>query len=219
MQETKTSGERMRKKASKATVTEDGSNDKREQILTGAMQEFFAHGFSGTSMDRVAATARVSKATVYSHFQDKEGLFVTLVERLAQRKFQLIMENLPLHENPKTLLRLLAAKLLNQMNEDPEYMTFVRLVIGESGRFPNLAKTFIRSIAQPGVETLTQYIAAHPELNIPDPEATARIFLGALINFVMTQEVLHAKEIMPMKSDRIIDSLAHLFSCGSDCVS
>jgi len=37
-------------------------------------------------MDKVAKTGGVSKATVYSYFPDKEGLFVALVQRLAREK-------------------------------------------------------------------------------------------------------------------------------------
>ncbi len=38
---------------------------------------------------------------------------------------------------------------------------------------------------------LTTYLASHPELQLPDPEATARIFI-------------------PMERDRLIDGLLHL---------
>ena len=64
-------------------VRTENSKDKVEQILQGAMQEFLVHGYAGTSMDRIAASGGISKATVYSHFQDKQGLFKALVERLA----------------------------------------------------------------------------------------------------------------------------------------
>jgi AcrR family transcriptional regulator len=37
-------------------------------------------------MDKVAKTGGVSKATVYSYFPDKEGLFAALVQRLAREK-------------------------------------------------------------------------------------------------------------------------------------
>jgi TetR/AcrR family transcriptional regulator of autoinduction and epiphytic fitness len=62
------------------------ASDKTEQILQGAMQEFLTHGYAGTSMDKVAKTGGVSKATVYSYFADKEGLFAALVQRLARKK-------------------------------------------------------------------------------------------------------------------------------------
>jgi AcrR family transcriptional regulator len=47
------------------------ASDKTEQILQGAMREFLTHGYAGTSMDKVAKTGGVSKATVYSYFADK----------------------------------------------------------------------------------------------------------------------------------------------------
>ncbi|MBD2250283.1 TetR/AcrR family transcriptional regulator [Nostoc parmelioides] len=186
------------------------STDKVEKILQGAMQEFLAHGYAATSMDKVAEAAGVSKATVYSHFQDKEGLFKALIEKLAKKRFQKILGTQALQGEPYIVLRRLAKTALHQMIDDPEYQSFERLLIGESARFPGLAQIFIGSIAKPAIETISKYIASRPELNIPDPEATARILIGSLVHFVMTQEIMHGKNIMPMESDRLIDALTHL---------
>jgi TetR/AcrR family transcriptional regulator of autoinduction and epiphytic fitness len=70
------------------------------------MQEFLKHGYAGTSMDKVALSAGVSKATVYSHFQDKEGLFKVLIENLASYKFNLIFGTEPIEGEPITVLRI-----------------------------------------------------------------------------------------------------------------
>lgn len=48
---------------------------KRNAILAAAKTLFLEHGYSGASMDAIAAGAGVSKLTVYSHFGDKETLF------------------------------------------------------------------------------------------------------------------------------------------------
>jgi TetR/AcrR family transcriptional regulator, regulator of autoinduction and epiphytic fitness len=186
------------------------STDKVEKILQGAMQEFLAHGYAATSMDKVAEAAGVSKATVYSHFQDKEGLFKALIEKLARKRFQSILGTQALQGEPYIVLRRLAKTALNQMVDDPEYQSFERLLIGESARFPELAQIFVGSIAKPAIETISKYLASRPELNIPDSEATARILIGSLVHFVMTQEIMHGKDIMPMESDRLIDALTHL---------
>lgn len=191
-------------------IEHDSSLDKVEQILQGAMHEFLLHGYAGTSMDRVAASAGVSKATVYSHFQDKQGLFKALIEKLAQERFHSIFGTERLEGDPKIVLRRLVTKALNQMLKDEEFHAFKRVVIGESGRFPELAQLCIISLVKPTIDTLKSYLASHPELKIPDPEATARILVGSLVHFVMTQEMMHAKEIMPMESDRLIDALIHL---------
>jgi TetR/AcrR family transcriptional regulator, regulator of autoinduction and epiphytic fitness len=201
------------KKMARPKVGEtDRSNptDKVEKILQGAMQEFLANGYASTSMDKVAEAAGVSKATVYSHFQDKEGLFRALIEKLAIKRFHSILGTQPLQGEPYIVLRRLAKTALDQMVNDQEYQAFERLLMGESARFPELAQVFIRSIAKPAIETISKYLASCSELKIPDPEATARILIGSLVHFVITQEIMHGKDIMPMESDRLIDALTHL---------
>jgi AcrR family transcriptional regulator len=186
------------------------SVEKMEKILQGAMQEFLARGYAAASMDRVAEAAGVSKATVYSYFQDKKGLFKALIEKLARKRFYSILGSQPLHGEPYVVLRRLAVTALEQMVKDKEYQSFERLLMGESARFPELAQVFIYSIAKPAIETISKYLAAHPELKIPDPEATARILIGSLVHFVTTQEIMHGKDIIPMEGDRLIDALTHL---------
>jgi TetR/AcrR family transcriptional regulator, regulator of autoinduction and epiphytic fitness len=202
-------------KMAKPPILENGvSNltdkiDKADQILQGAMQEFLVNGYAATSMDRVAATAGVSKATVYSHFRDKEGLFTALIQRLAQRKFSAIYGSQPFDGEPAVVLRQLATNALATCC-DAEYLAFIRLIFGESGRFPELAQLFIRYLTKPGIETLTAYLSSCPELGLKDPEAAARILIGSSVYYVMTQELLHGKEIIPMEHDRLVDTLMDL---------
>ena len=189
------------------------SVEKAEVILDGAMQEFLTHGYAGTSMDRVATAAGVSKATVYSHFQDKERLFTALIQRLVREKCWTIFnpqDSQSLQGEPKIILRRLAEVMLDTASTDQQLLTFNRLIVAESGRFPELAKSFIRNLDKPVLEALSQYLASCHELNLPDPEAVARVFIGTLVHFMLTQEMLHGKEIVPMEGDRLIDSLIYL---------
>lgn len=189
--------------------TGGGTSEKIEKILHGAMQEFLAHGYAGTSMDRVAAQAGVSKATVYSHFHDKEGLFKALIEQLARKKFQDVFGSEPLRGEPAIVLRELITKALERMMSDEEHCAFVRVLIAESGRFPELAKAWTNYIMKPTIATLGTYLDAHPELNILDSEATVRIIIGSLVNFMMTQEMMYGKDIIPMERSRMVDGLMH----------
>jgi TetR/AcrR family transcriptional regulator, regulator of autoinduction and epiphytic fitness len=187
--------------------------EKTEAILEGAMQEFLTNGYAATSMDRVAAAAGVSKTTVYSYFQDKEGLFNALIEKLAKEKFQAVMgiDNGRVFEGePSVVLRRLATNMLSNICNDQQHLAFIRLIMGESGRFPELAKAFVRNLAKTGIDVVTQYLVSCPELQLQDPEATARIFIGTLVYFIQVQEMMHGKEIIPMESDRLIDSLIYL---------
>jgi AcrR family transcriptional regulator len=188
---------------------EEPISKKQEQILQGAMQVFLHCGYAGTSMDRVATQAQVSKQTIYSHFQDKKGLFTALIERVTIRRFQHEMSIATCQDEPAIVLRRLAESLLSKM-EDQEYLAIIRLVIAESGRFPELAQLYSRTVIRYGVRTLGAYFENHPELNIADPEATARIFLGTLVAFILSQEILLGKHAMPMAKERITDSLLQL---------
>lgn len=180
---------------------------KPEQILQGAMQVFLRHGYAETSMDRVATEAGVSKHTIYNHFQGKEGLFVALIERLVIRHFKVEFGcELPLSEPPEQVLRRLGSILLARM-DDSEYISFIRLVIAESGRFPELAQLYVREVVLLGDQALSHYFKSHPDLQMADPEMISRIFFGSLVSFVLSQAVLHGDQVMPIQKERLLDNL------------
>lgn len=178
------------------------------------MQEFLAKGYAATSMDRVAAAAGVSKATVYSHFHDKSSLFAALVQRLAEDKFKATSfdprDERTMRGEPHAVLTQLAKEILDESACDPQFCEFMRLIIGESGRFPELSTPYIQNVAKPLIEGLTRYLASCTDLDLDDPEASARTFLGTLVYFVMLQQVLGGAELMPMESDRIITTVVNL---------
>jgi AcrR family transcriptional regulator len=183
---------------------------KQAQILQGALKIFLQQGYEGTSMDRVAKAAGVSKITIYKHFQDKEGLFTALIKQIAAQKFEAVLGDLALEEQPAVVLRRIATNLLDMLADDEDYLAFLRLIIGESGRFPALAQLFVTALPQRVWGVLSEYFEAHPELNHSNPEAIARIFMGTLISYVLTQKLLHGQEIAPMDQNTIIDSLIEL---------
>lgn len=184
------------------------ASSKREQILQGATRVFLSHGYAHASMDRVATEAGVSKQTIYSYFQDKEGLFSALIERVTIRQLQEEFGT-ELQGEPVQLLTRIAHSFLKKMDES-EYVNLLRVVVAESARFPELAELYTKTVIQPGSQCLSAYFRSHPELQIKDPEATAYIFFGALASFILSQQILLAKQIMPMEPERIVESLIQL---------
>lgn len=183
-------------------------SDKAEQILQGALPEFLKNGYACTSMDKVAQAAGVSKQTLYSHFTDKEGLFTALVQRMASEKFRLVWSK-PLQGDPKMVLTELAQRILKEV-DDPEHLSFVRLIITESSKRPDLAQLFLKNVAQPALAILTRYLSEHPELRIENEEATARIFVGTLLHHVLTQKMLQGEDLMPINEHCLIETLVNL---------
>jgi AcrR family transcriptional regulator len=54
---------------------------RREQLITIGRQLFAERGFDATSIEEIAARAKVSKPVVYEHFGGKEGLYAVVVDR------------------------------------------------------------------------------------------------------------------------------------------
>lgn len=192
------------------------SLEKVEAILRGAMEEFLTHGFAATTMDKVTAAAGVSKTTIYSYFQDKEKLFIALIERLIATCGGVLNQQNPeiFEGEPAEVLTNFANNLLNQFSKNvsdtPEFLDLMRLMIGESGRFPMLAQYMVRCIDKNVVQVMSGYLRSHPELQISDPEATTRVFMGTLVHFTMIEYMLQAGEIMPMERQRLVDCLVNL---------
>lgn len=185
-------------------------SEKMQAILDGALAVFMVQGYAAASMDRIAAAAGVSKSTLYSNFQDKEGLFLALIQDLTaasrQRVFALLSQA-DLQAPPQEVLHQIATLMLDGFDKNQPLLTLMRLVIGESDRFPEVAKSFVREIQKPMLEQLTLYLTAQTQLNLPDPEVAARMFAGSLVHYLIIQKLLYGDEVLPLERDRMVDGL------------
>lgn len=59
---------------------DETKSPKRRAILNAATELFAARGYGAVSMDAIARSADVSKATLYAHFESKDQLFATIVQ-------------------------------------------------------------------------------------------------------------------------------------------
>lgn len=94
----------------------------REESILDAAQELMAqHGYSGMSMDDLAAHVGISKATLYQHFSSKEELAVNVVIRRMRRAEALARrqeQQLPAIEHLKLVMRQMLQERYNQQLPD-----------------------------------------------------------------------------------------------------
>ena len=68
---------------SKASRAKKGrAVERRDSILTAALDEFSAQGFEAARMDDVAKRAGIAKGTIYLYFDGKEAVFRALVREM-----------------------------------------------------------------------------------------------------------------------------------------
>jgi len=58
---------------------------RREAILTGATRAFAERGYAATSMAAIAEASRITPLIVYRHFESKEDLYRSVLERVSAR--------------------------------------------------------------------------------------------------------------------------------------
>lgn len=63
------------------------AEDRRRQLLDAAAQCFARFGYRGTTTAKIAAQAGVSEPIIYRHFRNKHGLFIALIEKVADDVF------------------------------------------------------------------------------------------------------------------------------------
>ncbi len=68
--------------------------DTREKILATATRLFSAQGYANTSLSQVAKDAQVSKALIFWHFENKEKLFRTALQRTLEPYFINVVDDL-----------------------------------------------------------------------------------------------------------------------------
>jgi TetR/AcrR family transcriptional regulator, mexJK operon transcriptional repressor len=193
-------------KAATGFDDERRSTRKRRAILDAATTVFLRNGYLGTSMDEIAALAAVSKQTVYKHFADKEGLFTEIVtstvDEVSEPNYNEVLV-LKDSGDVEADLRDLARRQLARVME-PRLLQLRRLVIGESGRFPQLGRTFYergpgRTIA--ALATAFDRLAGRGVLQLSDPLLAAAHFNWLIMSIPLNQAMLCGDDESPTPDD------------------
>ncbi|HKA75857.1 MAG TPA: TetR/AcrR family transcriptional regulator [Pseudolabrys sp.] len=119
--------------------------ERREAILSAALDEFSVRGFEAARLDDVARRAGVAKGTIYLYFRDKESLFQELIRAMLTPLVGTIEAlgeaDLPLAVLADRIVDLFVSEVYETRRKD-----VVRLMISEGRRFPKLAEFYYREV-------------------------------------------------------------------------
>lgn len=126
-------------------ATEAERSDRTElkcaQVMDGARAVFIASGFEGASVDEIARTAGISKATLYRHYSDKTALFNAVMEReLAGQTAQ--FPDITLTGRTLKAFLVDVARSVVTFSLSPFGQAIYRIAVAESGRFPHIGHNF-----------------------------------------------------------------------------
>jgi AcrR family transcriptional regulator len=116
---------------------------KRKQIMEGATRVFMKLGFEAASMNDITREAGVSKGTIYVYFQNKEELFVAMVEQERAAFLATVRSVLSNSGKVDKTLYDFGVSFLSHMTEE-KIITAMRTVLGVRERMPDLCRRFFR---------------------------------------------------------------------------
>lgn len=165
-----------------------GPLPKRDQIIETASRVFAREGFSGASIDMIAAEAGVSRQTVYNQIGDKEKVFAAVVEDTTERANAGLFAALAAFpDRPVDLeaeLVAFARRLASTCMCDQRAAALHKLVETESQRYPELFEAWRER--GPGrvwaaVSARLSRLAHDGLLDLDDPDLAARQLIS-LVN-------------------------------------
>ena len=151
---------------------------KYDQVLMGARSVFIACGYGDANMDEVARTAKVSKATVYSYFPDKQSLFIEVVKAECEHMADHAMEEIDQSKDIRQVLNKAAGYMVNFFLSEFSQRMF-RICVSEADRIPELGRQFYENGPMMGRQHIAKYLrkaADSGEVEIYDFELAADQF-------------------------------------------
>ncbi|WP_076463445.1 TetR/AcrR family transcriptional regulator [Actinomyces mediterranea] len=94
--------------------------ERREQLVAVGRSLFALKGFDATSVEEIAAKAKVSKPVVYEHFGGKEGLYAVIVDREVQSLVSSLHHSLESSQRPRVLLENATLALLDYVESNTD---------------------------------------------------------------------------------------------------
>jgi AcrR family transcriptional regulator len=183
------------------------SQRKHDAILAAAEVLFLRDGYAAANMDELAALSGVSKQTVYTHFGSKEALFVELVSTMTSLAGDAVHTDLPDPLGADDLPDFLQAYAERQLAValTPRLLQLRRLVIGEVGRFPDLARVLWERGPVRAMSALAERfdrLGRAGLLDVADPASAAEHFNWLAMSGPLNAAMLLGDAAVPSAPDR-----------------
>jgi AcrR family transcriptional regulator len=178
----------------------------RKQLMTAAIDCFARLGYQGSSIDRIARDAGVTKGAVYYHFRDKEELlFQAVKDRIGGFEQQVLEEVTPEEDVMANLRRVVDACFFHATVSNHRRF-IITLMVEALDTNPRLSAEF-RNILRRMRAFLTGIVRRGQQRGAlrtdVAPEDVAAVIAGGIIG----AEVQHYQDPEEMDLRRVLDTL------------
>ncbi|MCB9297299.1 MAG: TetR/AcrR family transcriptional regulator [Lewinellaceae bacterium] len=156
--------------------------NKKENILSAALELFAGDGYNATSTSSIAKEAGVSEGLIFRHFGSKKGLLEAIMEDVEARISQLLAPVIFEEEPKKVIRRIIEMPFGIDPSEYDYWRLQFKLKWEQEYNNPNKMKPLIDKLAW-----------AFTELGYKEPEKEA-VLLNQIIDSISTEILRDGKD-------------------------
>lgn len=190
------------------------SEAKREAIARAALMLFASDGYERTSVEAIAAEAGVSKGTVYSHYGDKESLFLSVVRETYERMLERIAEIVDRTSwdlDVPSALTGCVTDITRSIVRAPERVTLARLLITEAPHFPALIDLLHKGGVTPLIAIPLARMSRAGRLAIPDATQAAEHLAALTFDQVSARSLMGTLPLSETETTKLIANGIRVF--------
>jgi AcrR family transcriptional regulator len=134
------------------------SGERAQRIVEAMRRSVAQYGTAGSTFERVAREAGVSRGLLHYYFGTKERLLAEAVRRDCQLRLERLQEQLAGAQTPDDFIGLLAQHLQDVIRDDPDFVTLLFELFTLSRRNPDIGSEYanlLRSMREQVADMLT----------------------------------------------------------------
>jgi AcrR family transcriptional regulator len=200
-----------------ASRRQETREERREQILRGALEVFSTRGFlQATNKDVAEAAGINSPGLIYHYFASKEDLLRAVIEQYGPPMQLVAHAEALMAMPPEEGLAQFGRAYLALMEHEP-MSACMRLLIGEALR----SAEFARLLGEIGplriFHLLEEYLRRQMDagrLQRLEPAIAARCFIGPLVAYVLGRVILRLPDDPAVSGDALVAATVRIFLNG-----
>jgi AcrR family transcriptional regulator len=163
-----------------AVTTRKTAEERREEILAVALEEFSAHGLHGTSTEAIAQQAGISQPYLFRLFGTKKELYLETIRRCLRETLELFQEAAAGKTGEEALDAI--GKAYTQLLEDKTRLR------GQMQAYADCGDEDVREVVREGYGRLVEYVE---RVSGSEPDRIRDFFaFGMLLNVFASMDLL-----------------------------
>ncbi len=160
------------------------------EIISAAYVVFAEKGFAAAKLDDIAKQAGISKGALYLYFDNKQDIFEAVVKQAIAPNLDAIEAMAKAYAGPiEPLLRMMVDRAQGVIGFN--FGPVIKMVVGESGNFPELARVWHDQMVDRGFSVLVgiiQRAQERGEIRPGDPRNFALTIMAPVLASVIFRE-------------------------------